>query len=695
MPVSDFRDFLFELGTEELPPKSLKNLASSFHANVTRGLDKLNLAHGAIQSYATPRRLAIYVSALASEQPEQLVERRGPALQAAYQGDGTPTKATEGFARSCGVRVDELSVIRTDKGAWVGLTQRVAGSATADLLPDLVRQSLADLPIAKRMRWGSGETEFVRPVHWTVLLFGDQVLDAEILGSLTGRLTRGHRFHRPDPFPITAPSRYAAELLEHGKVMVSFDERRRAIERMAHDAARDVQGHPYLDDDLLDEVSALVEWPVPVLGRFDARYLSLPAEVLITTMQANQKYFPVLDSESRLLPYFITFSNLESRHIDTVRLGNERVIVPRLTDAEFFWNQDRRRTLDSRTADLAAVTYQKTLGSLLDKTRRVESLAATIAHALAINDAPVRRAAHLAKADLLTEMVGEFPNLQGTMGRYYARAEGESDEVAQAIEEHYQPRVSGGALPASTAGRVLALADKCETLAGIFSTGLLPSGDRDPFGLRRAALGMIRILIEQELDLDIRVVFEHALTLYDHPFDRERTMTVVCDFVLERLRGYCLDQGYAPDEVESVLCLKPARPLDAAKRLDAVREFRGLTASDSLAGANKRIRNLLRRSDETVAGTVNEELLSDPLEQALFQAARAARGDLLPLLQQADYRSALARLAQLREPVDAFFDHVLVMAPDPELRRNRLGLLALIENLFLDIADVGCLQPRA
>lgn len=693
--MSEARDLLFELGSEELPPKSLKGLAASFRTNVEKGLARLGLDHGEISLFATPRRLAIVISDLAARQHDQTIERRGPALGAAYGADGTPTKATEGFARNCGVTVDQLTVIRTEKGEWVCFRQHVPGAPATALLPELFRQALSELPIAKRMRWGSGEAEFVRPVHWAVLLFGDTVVEAEILGVTTGRTTRGHRFHCPDPFPIAAPAAYQQQLLTQGKVIVSPENRRDQIARMAQQTAGSVHSQVHLDPDLLDEVTALVEWPVPVLGRFDQRFLALPAEVLITTMQENQKYFPVHGRDKEgLQPYFVTFSNLDSRHLETVRLGNERVIVPRLSDAEFFWNQDRKRTLDSRVADLAAVTYQKTLGSLLDKTHRLQRLAAAIAEDLGQSSAAPERAAWLAKADLLTEMVGEFPNLQGVMGRYYALAEGEPEHVAWAIEEHYLPRASGGPLPVTASGQILALAEKADTLAGIFSTGQIPTGDRDPFGLRRAALGVIRILIEKELNLDFRSILQRALDLYRHRFDSTATLDALFDFMLERLRGYFLEKNYQPDEIESVLSLKPPRPLDGARRLHAVRGFRGLTAANSLAAANKRIRNLLRRSEHPVTATVDERLFTESHEARLFEAARRAHGDLLPLLQHADYPAALSRLAQLREPVDAFFDHVLVMAEEPALRHNRLGLLALVEHLFMNIADIGKLQPQ-
>jgi len=692
--VAEIRDLLFELGTEELPPKSLSLLRESLRENVEKSLNKAGLEHGEVAAYATPRRLALIVRDLTSVQADQVIERRGPALSAAYGDDGMPTKATDGFARGCGVTVEELHVIRTDKGEWVGFRQQVRGSEAVALLPDILRQALAELPIAKRMRWGSGDAEFVRPVQWAVLLFGVDVIETQILGVTTGRISRGHRFHCSAPVELSNPAEYVDKLRETGKVIVNHEQRKELIRSLAERAAAKIVGVPRLDADLVDEVAALVEWPVAILGRFEERFLALPPEVLITTMQENQKYFPVTDDTGKLLPYFITFSNLDSRNLETVKKGNERVIVPRLSDAEFFWTQDRKKTLDSRVPALASVTFQKTLGSLLDKTRRLQKLAVAIAEELDRDSATVERAAWLAKADLLTEMVGEFPNLQGVMGRHYALAEGEPEEVAQAIEEHYQPRVSGGALPVTPSGQILAIAEKIDTLTGIFSAGLLPSGDRDPFGLRRAALGAIRIILERDLDVDLHVILERALTQFHHSFDAARTLEAVFEFVMERLKGHFLDHGYRPDEIESVLSLKPPRPLDCQHRLRAVREFRGLAAADSLAAASKRIRNLLRKSEDAVVGNVDERLLVETPEVQLFAAARRAHQDILPLLQLHDYTSALARLAQLKGPIDAFFDQVLVMVDQDALRRNRLGLLALIEHLFLNIADVGKLQPQ-
>ncbi|MDD2769718.1 MAG: glycine--tRNA ligase subunit beta [Methylococcus sp.] len=691
--MAETRDLLFELGTEELPPKSLLKLSQSLEASVAAGLEKAGLSHGAIESYATPRRLALRVHGLAASQPDQTVERRGPALNAAYDANGAPTKATEGFARSCGISVAQLITLKTDKGEWVGVIQEVRGKPTETLIPDIIRQSLASLPIAKRMRWGAGLAEFVRPVQWAVLLYGDGVIECEILGVTADRITRGHRCHAPDPIEIANPADYAELLSTQGHVLPDFAERRARIERLAQETAATVNGKPLIDPELLDEITALVEWPVPVLGGFEAHYLALPPEVLITTMQDNQKYFPVVDADGKLLSYFITFSNIDSRRPEFVREGNERVVRPRLADAEFFWNQDRKRTLEDRVDELGHVTFQNKLGSVLDKTRRVQHVAVSIAETLGRDPSFAERAALLAKADLLTHMVGEFTELQGLMGRYYALAEGEPEEVAWAIEEQYLPKVSGGALPASRTGEILALAEKIDTLAGIFSIGLIPSGDRDPYALRRAALGAIRILIEKNLDLDLEPLTDKALELLPHDFDPAVTRSALLDFLYERLRGYCLDQGYRHDEFEAVLAIRPTNLVDFMGRLAAVREFRSLTAAESLAAANKRIRNILRKSSETVVANADEQILVEPSEKALLAAARQAHADILPLLHTRDYTTALCRLAQLRDSVDTFFDKVMVMSEDESLRINRLGLLALVEGLFLNIADISALQP--
>ena len=690
--MNDKCDVLFELGTEELPPKSLLKLINALHAHVDSGLRKAGLHFSEILPYATPRRLALVIRNLDVAQPDQELERKGPATSAAYMGDGTPSKALEGFLRSCGANANQLSTLETDKGSWLVCRQTVKGQGTADLLPEIINQALTALPIAKRMRWGNGVAEFVRPVHWVVLLFGKELVEAEILGIHSGRNSRGHRFHGAGSLAISSPDEYVDKLRQQGYVLADFAQRRQKVEELAREAAARVGGQALIDADLLDEVTALVEWPVSVLGGFDSRFLDLPAEVLITTMQANQKYFPVLDSQGKMLPYFITISNLESSRAATVREGNERVVRPRLSDAEFFWNQDRKRTLESRVDDLGQVTFQKKLGSLLDKTHRVRRLASAIAHRLGQEPAPVDRAALIAKADLLTAMVGEFPELQGIMGRYYALAEGEPDDIATAIEEQYLPKVSGGSLPASQTGRILALAEKLDSLSGIFSTGLIPTGDKDPYALRRAALGMIRILIEARIDLDVPELLDTALGLYEHDFDVPGTKQLVHNFILERLRGYLIDGGCRPDEFEAVLAVRPASLVDFQNRLQAVREFRQLPEAASLSAANKRIRNLLRKTDESIDAGVDESVLLEPSEQRLFAAAREARESITPFLYHQSYTEALRRLAALREPVDAFFDAVMVMADDDVVRRNRLSLLGIIDGLFINIADISSLQ---
>ena len=690
--MTETRDVLFELGTEELPPKSLSSLSRALQTHVETGLGKAGLRFSRIRSHATPRRLALMIESLDVAQPDQAIERRGPAANAAFRPDGSPSKALAGFLRGCNAAPDQLFTLETEKGAWVAVRQAVKGARTTDLLPDILRQALTLLPIAKRMRWGNGTAEFVRPVHWIVLLFGGEIIETEILGIPTGRVTRGHRFHGVGRITLQTPGEYAERLLDEGHVLADFEARKRKIRELAEAAAASVGGCAVIDTDLLDEVTALVEWPVPVLGNIEARYLALPAEVLITTIQNNQKYFPIKDAEGRLLPHFITFSNIDSTRPDTVREGNERVVRPRLADAEFFWNLDRKRTLESRVEELGQVTFQKTLGSLLDKSERVRSLTQAIADRLGRESAAADRAALLAKADLLTAMVGEFPELQGTMGRYYALAEGEPVGIAAALEEQYLPKVSGGSLPETDTGLILALAEKLDTLTGIFSAGLIPTGDKDPYALRRAALGDISLFIEADLDLDVPDLLDTALGQFRHEFDAAKTRELVHHFMLERLRGYCVERGYRPDEFEAVLSVWPGSLVDFERRLRAVKEFRHLPEAESLAAANKRIRNILRKAGEDVVANVDDAALLEPAEKALLESARQARETILPYLRQGDYTAALRRLAQLRETVDDFFNGVMVIVEDAALRRNRLGLLAIIEGLFLDIADVSKLQ---
>jgi len=690
--MAELNDLLFELGSEELPPKSLLTLSQALETLVCAGLEKAGLTHGVVTVYATPRRLALHICDLVTVQPDQTVERKGPAVAAAYQADGSPTRALAGFLNSTGATLDQLQVTTSGKNAWVSVTQHIAGEPAVKLIPDILQKALATLPIAKRMRWAQGEAEFVRPVHWVVLLFGNAVIPARILDMDTGRDSAGHRFHHPQSITLNHPADYARTLREQAWVIAGFAARRDLIREAALAEAATVGGQAYIEDDLLDEVTALVEWPVAVLGSFDPRFLSLPAEVLITTLQANQKYFPVKDAEGNLLPYFITFSNIASTNPATVRAGNERVVRPRLADAEFFWNQDRKRSLEAVVPELASITFQKTLGSVLDKTLRVQTLAGVLAEQSGQEAAPVLRAAWLAKADLLSNMVNEFPELQGIMGRYYAQADGEPAAVAWAIEEQYLPRGAGGELPQTMTGQILALAEKLDTLTGIFSAGLIPSGDKDPYALRRAALGILRIQIETGLEIDLAGLIDTALSGFTHDFDRAATATRVSGFILERLRSYSLERGYRPDEFEAVLAVHPVSLPDFMRRLEAVRTFRQSPAAASLAAANKRIRNILRKLETPLQATVEPSILREAVEISLLQAVEAARAETRPLLAVGDYPAVLLRLSTRKEPIDSFFDQVMVICEDAHLRQNRLALLSSIERLFLDIADISSLQ---
>ncbi len=690
--MENTRDLLFELGTEELPPTSLLSLSTALARNVERGLKQAGLTYRAIQPYATPRRLALLITDLAESQPDKVIEKRGPALKAAYTADGLPTKAAEGFARSCSTTADQLATLKTDKGEWLSFKQEIKGAATTALMHEILDTALTALPIPKKMRWGDSPVEFVRPVHWLVLLYGSDVIETELLGLSSGRSTHGHRFHHPGPIELSRPDQYLRKLREEGKVLADFDERRSKLHRQALDAAESVGGVAHIDPDLLEEVTALVEWPVAIVGSFDERFLKLPAEVLITTMQSHQKYFPVKNSE-QLLPYFITISNLESSNPDAVRQGNERVIRPRLTDAEFFWNQDRKTTLESRAVSLSNIVFQQQLGTMADKAHRIERVAEQIAAELQADAALAKHAAILAKADLLTEMVSEFPTLQGIMGRYYALADGEPPEVAAAIEEHYLPKQSGGELPETPTGQILALADKIDTLTGIFSIGLIPTGDKDPYALRRAALGILRILIEKALDLDLPALVDFSLRQYSHEHSHDETKQAVYGFLLERLKGYSIDRGYSPAQFDAVYTVHPTKPLDFELRLKAVKQFSCLPEAGSLAGANKRIRNILRKSgaDET-ALAIDSAYLAEPAEQRLFEESTSVAEAIEPLIAGRDYTTALQRLAALRDAVDAFFDQVLVMDENPTRRQNRLALLARLEAIFLQIADISKLQ---
>ncbi len=687
------RDLLIELGTEELPPKALKKLISSFEASIKQGLEKAELSFTAIQSYAAPRRMAVVVNDLQVRQQDRMVERRGPAVSAAFDEDGNPTKAVQGFARSCGIEVDDLEKMETDKGAWLVFKQQQNGAETANLIPDILQQALNDLPIPKRMRWGDLPGEFVRPVHWLVLLFGDDVIPLELLGVTSGRDTYGHRFHHPESIRIQSAQTYAPQLETEGHVLVDMTARREAIHGQVLELATKLGGEAVLNEDLLDEVTGLVEWPVALSGSYDKRFLELPSEALISSMEEHQKYFAVRDKSGDLLPYFITICNIESRDPAQVVAGNERVILPRLSDSAFFWETDRKRPLADRQQQLKTIVFQNKLGTVFDKSARVAKLAASIATEIDGDAKLAERAALLAKCDLVTEMVGEFPDLQGIMGRYYAHLDGEHDEVAEALDEQYLPRFSGDKLPTTKTGQAVSLAEKLDTLVGLFGIGQPPTGVKDPFALRRAALGVLRIVIENKLDVDLQTLLQQAQLGFDSQLTQDDVTEQVIRYFFDRLRGYALDQGIKADVFEAVLAVQPTRPLDFMQRLSAVTEFRSLDAAESLAAGNKRIGNILRKNDAEGEGAkIDSKLLSEPAEKALADKLAEVSKQVKPLVEKADYAGVLRALADMRETVDGFFDQVMVMADDDAVRNNRLALLNQTRALFLGVADISVLQ---
>lgn len=686
------RDLLLEIGTEELPPKSLRSMRDALRAAVVSLLDEYHLPHGASQAFATPRRLAVLVNDVHVQQPDRAITRRGPALKAAFDADGKPTKPAEGFARSCGVEVSALEQLETDKGAWLVWNTTETGRPTAELLGELVDKALRAIPVARRMRWGDSDFEFVRPVHWVLLMLGNEPVTANILGQTSDRYTRGHRFHHNEPIAIGQPADYL-DILEHtGRVMADMDRRRDSILTQVTEAGAALHGVTRIDADLLDEVTALVEWPVAISGAFDPRFLAVPDEALVSSMQDHQKFFPVTGPDHALLPCFITVANIASKEPEQVRAGNERVIRPRLEDAAFFWTQDRRQSLASRTGQLDSVTFQQQLGTLGDKQGRIAVLAGYIAGKLQFDVDQAQRAASLCKCDLVTSMVFEFPELQGTMGRYYALNDGEDAAVAAALDEQYQPRHAGDGLPASAIGQTLAIAERLDTLVGIFAIGQPPSGDKDPFGLRRAALGMMRIIIECRLDLDLRALLERAADNFPDALNAGAVVNDLFAFMMERLRNWYTDTGCDTLVFDAVLARQPVRPLDFDARIQAVRTFQGLPEAASLAAANKRIRNILRKSETAIPHHYRQELLQEPAEQALAASLDERAAVVGPLFEARDYTRALCELAGLQAPVDRFFDEVMVMTDDPALRDNRLALLNTLSELFLQVADISLLQ---
>lgn len=686
-------DFLVEVGTEELPPKALPDLMRAFGANLGAAIGRAHLGHGEVQTFASPRRLAVLVRALEEAQPDRETEQRGPPVAVAFDKSGQPTAAATAFAARCGVDVEALERTSTGKGEWLSCRIRHHGRTAAELMPELVQQALDSLPIPRRMRWGDSAHEFARPVHWLLMLHDGSVVPGSVLGVEAGAVTRGHRFLAPDTIRVGRADEYAS-LLERGFVVADFTDRRRRIEQGVREAAAEAGGAALGDDALYDEVTALTEWPVALTGRFDPAFLELPREVIVATLTGHQRYFPIEGPDGRLLDRFVTVANLESRDPDKVRDGNERVIRPRLADAAFFWNQDRKQPLAGRREALKSVVYQQGLGSLLDRSGRIAELAGRLAGPLGASAATAGRAALLSKCDLVTGLVGEFPELQGTMGRYYAADSGERDDVATAIGEQYLPRFAGDGLPASPAGQALALADKLDSLAGAFVLGKKPSGNRDPFGLRRAALGIVRIAVEKRLDFELPAILEAAVAAQPVAVrDGAALVQEMYDFVVERMRTWYADrQGMASEVFESVLARRPATLLDFDERLEAVTRFVRLEPAQALAAANKRIANILRQAGDDIAPAVDMDLVTETGEKALWTALKAADEDIRPMLERRDYAATLERLAGLRDPVDHFFDAVMVMTDDDELRRNRLALLSALRGLFLEVADVSRLS---
>ncbi|SOB77311.1 glycyl-tRNA synthetase beta chain [Marinobacter sp. LV10R510-11A] len=686
------QDFLVELGVEELPSKALKPLSDAFTQGIAKGLEEAGIAFGKVEAFAAPRRLAVRIRNLADAQPDKPVEKRGPAVKAAFDDSGNPTRALTGFATSLGVTPDQLDTLETDKGAWLVYRIVEQGKPTVDLMPGLVEQSLASLPIPKRMRWGAHRTEFVRPVHWLVMLFGNKIIDTPIMGLTPSNKTRGHRFHCPKTLIIPTPADYEVVLEQEGYVIADFAKRREQIRAgVSALAEAEAGGKAVINEDLLDEVTGLNEWPVPLMGRFDKRFLKVPAEALISSMEEHQKYFHVVGADGDMLPLFITVANIESKDPSQVVSGNEKVIRPRLADAAFFYENDRKTRLEDRIERLKPIVFQDKLGSVYDKSVRVATLAKKIATAIGSDPALAERAAMLAKTDLVTEMVLEFSDLQGIMGQYYAADDGEPADVAKAMNEQYLPRFAKDSLPTTLTSCALAIADRLDSLVGLFGIGQPPSGTRDPFALRRASLGVLRIIVERELPLDLQTCCEWAEENFTG-LSAENTASNVVDYMLERFRAHYDDQGISAEVYLAVHARRPTRPLDFDRRIKAVEAFRQLPEALALAGANKRVSNILaKQGGDSVGETINSSLLQDPAEKALATQVEQQAHKVLPLFEQGDYASALQSLASLQEPVDNFFSEVMVMADDEAVRDNRLALLNRLHNLFLRVADISLL----
>ncbi|OCA52414.1 glycine--tRNA ligase subunit beta [Photorhabdus namnaonensis] len=684
--------FLVEIGTEELPPKALRSLAEAFAANFAAELDNANLAHGEVSWFATPRRLALKVAKLDEAQADREVEKRGPAIAQAFDAEGKPTKAAEGWARGCGITVAQAERLVTDKGEWLLYRALVKGLSVQALLVGMVNNALNKLPIPKLMRWSDKETQFVRPVHTITMLFGDELIEGEILGIKSARVIRGHRFMGESEFTIDNAEQYPAILQQRGKVMADYTIRKALIKQDVEQAAIKLGGIADISDSLLEEVTSLVEWPVVLTAKFEEKFLAVPSEALVYTMKGDQKYFPVYDSAGKLMANFIFVANIDSSDPQQIIDGNEKVVRPRLADAEFFFKTDRKQRLEDNLPRLETVLFQKQLGTLRDKTDRIQALAGWIAEKIGADVNHATRAGLLSKCDLMTNMVFEFTDTQGVMGMHYARHDGEAEDVALALNEQYQPRFSGDELPSTGVSCALAIADKMDTLTGIFGIGQHPKGDKDPFALRRAALGALRIIVEKKLPLDLQTLTEEAVRLYGDKLTNAKVTDDVVEFMLGRFRAWYQEQGYSIDTIQAVLARRPTQPADFDARVKAVTHFRTLDEAAALAAANKRVSNILAKSEETLNEKVDVSALKAPEEVKLATHLVALQDKLAPLFAQGCYQEALAELASLREVVDAFFDNVMVMDEDLQVRINRLTLLSELRDLFLRVADISLLQ---
>ena len=684
-------NFLVEIGTEELPPKALKTLATSFADNVEAELNQAGLSFDKIEWFAAPRRLAVKVLNLATQQPSKEIEKRGPAVSVAFDAEGKPTKAAEGWARGCGITVEQAERIATDKGEWLVHRAKIEGQPTKNLLNDIVANALAKLPIPKPMRWADKTVQFIRPVHTVTMLLGDELIEGEILGVASARTIRGHRFLGEKEFDIQHADQYPQLLREKGSVVADFNERKAEILAKSQAKATALGGVADIEESLLEEVTSLVEYPNVLAAKFEERFLAVPSEALVYTMKGDQKYFPIYDKDGKLLPHFIFVSNINPEDPTAIIEGNEKVVRPRLTDAEFFFKTDLKQKLVDRLPRLETVLFQQQLGTLKDKTDRIEQLAGEIAKQIGADEAKAKRAGLLSKCDLMTNMVFEFTDTQGVMGMHYARHDGEDEEVAVALNEQYMPRFAGDELPKSLVASAVALADKFDTLTGIFGIGQAPKGSADPFALRRAALGALRIIVEKNLPLDLEDLVKKSAALFGDKLTNQNVVADVVDFMLGRFRAWYQDEGIAVDVIQAVLARRPTRPADFDARVRAVSHFRTLDSAEALAAANKRVANILAKAEGDI-GAVDVALCIEPAEQVLAQSVLSLAKEVQPLIAQGEYTAVLDKLAGLRQPVDNFFDNVMVNAEDAKLRQNRLAILNTLQGLFLQIADISLLQ---